>query len=207
MPSIPCWTECVGRVRSPHRPWFPAPAGRPRRFLASRRGAGLGPRRAPAAVAGRGAPSAAPGKAAKRPPRRRLENRTPPERIVADTLASCAAAKREIAPRPQHRRHEGLDDRAENGHPPSRAPDAGPPADGRPPTLGHRALGGAPPFRALHPPPLRPNHPDPTVSRPSAPCAVRLAPPTQPCRRAGVTGPRRAAVTVPFPACAPREEQ
>jgi putative transposase len=43
-----------------------------------------------------------------------------PRRIVTDQLASYGAAKREVAPGIDHRRHKGLNNRAENAHPPRR---------------------------------------------------------------------------------------
>ena len=43
-----------------------------------------------------------------------------PRRIVTDTLPSCAAAKREVAPTLEHRAHKGRGNRAENSHGPLR---------------------------------------------------------------------------------------
>jgi putative transposase len=43
-----------------------------------------------------------------------------PRVIISDTLASYGAAKREILPRVEHRRHKGLNNRAENAHQPTR---------------------------------------------------------------------------------------
>ena len=43
-----------------------------------------------------------------------------PRVIITDTLKRYAAAKREILPRVQHRQHKGLNNRAENSHPPTR---------------------------------------------------------------------------------------
>jgi putative transposase len=43
-----------------------------------------------------------------------------PRRIVTDKLASYGAAKREVAPGIEHRRHKSLDNRAENSHLPLR---------------------------------------------------------------------------------------
>ena len=43
-----------------------------------------------------------------------------PRRIVTDKLASYGAAKREVAPRMEHRSHKGLNNRAESSHVPLR---------------------------------------------------------------------------------------
>ena len=43
-----------------------------------------------------------------------------PRRIVTDKLAAYGAAKREVAPSIEHRRHGGLNNRAENTHLPLR---------------------------------------------------------------------------------------
>ena len=43
-----------------------------------------------------------------------------PKRIVTDKLGSYAAAKREVMPMVEHRRHKGLNNRAENSHVPIR---------------------------------------------------------------------------------------
>ena len=43
-----------------------------------------------------------------------------PRRIVTDKLAAYGAAKREVAPGIEHRRHKGLNNRAENSHVPLR---------------------------------------------------------------------------------------
>jgi putative transposase len=40
--------------------------------------------------------------------------------MITDKLASSAAAKREIMPAVEHRQHKGLNNRAENSHPPTR---------------------------------------------------------------------------------------
>ena len=45
----------------------------------------------------------------------------PPARvIITDKLASYAAAKRALMPSVEHRKHKGLDNRAENSHQPTR---------------------------------------------------------------------------------------
>lgn len=43
-----------------------------------------------------------------------------PRVITSDKLASYAAAKRELLPGVEHRRHKGLNNRAENSHQPTR---------------------------------------------------------------------------------------
>jgi len=43
-----------------------------------------------------------------------------PRVVVTDTLASYGAALREILPSVEHRRHKGLNNRAENSHQPTR---------------------------------------------------------------------------------------
>src|ERR687884_1823016 len=43
-----------------------------------------------------------------------------PRLLITDKLASYGAAKREIMPRVAHRRHKGLNNRAENSHQPTR---------------------------------------------------------------------------------------
>jgi putative transposase len=43
-----------------------------------------------------------------------------PRVIITDTLASYAAAKKEIMPGVEHRQHKGLNNRAENSHQPTR---------------------------------------------------------------------------------------
>ena len=66
----------------------------------------------------------------------------PPKRIVTDKLASYAAAKREVAPRLEHRRHKGLNNRAENSHLLFRA--------GERVMRSHRSPGGLQRFVAVH---------------------------------------------------------
>jgi putative transposase len=44
----------------------------------------------------------------------------PPRVLVTDKLASYGAAKRELVPGVEHRRHKGLNNRAENSHQPTR---------------------------------------------------------------------------------------
>ena len=44
----------------------------------------------------------------------------PPRVMVTDKLASYPAARRELMPGVEHRRHKGLNHRAENAHPPTR---------------------------------------------------------------------------------------
>jgi putative transposase len=44
----------------------------------------------------------------------------PPRVMITDKLASYGAAKREILPGVEHRRHKGLNNRAENAHQPTR---------------------------------------------------------------------------------------
>ena len=43
-----------------------------------------------------------------------------PKRIITDRLRSYAAAKRQVMPTVEHRRHKGLNNRAENSHQPIR---------------------------------------------------------------------------------------
>ncbi len=43
-----------------------------------------------------------------------------PRVMITDKLASYGAAKREVMPSVEHRRHKGLNNRAENSHQPSR---------------------------------------------------------------------------------------
>ena len=60
-------------------------------------------------------------KAAKRLPRKLLKRQTRPPRVmVTDKLASYPAAKRELIPGVEHRRHKYLNNRAENSHQPTR---------------------------------------------------------------------------------------
>jgi putative transposase len=60
-------------------------------------------------------------KAAKRLLRTLLKKqRRPPRVLVTDKLASYPAAKRELMPGVEHRRHKGLNNRAENSHQPTR---------------------------------------------------------------------------------------
>ena len=60
-------------------------------------------------------------KAAKRLLRKLLKKQTRPPRVLAtDKLASYPAAKQELMPGVEHRRHKGLNDRAENSHQPTR---------------------------------------------------------------------------------------
>ena len=59
--------------------------------------------------------------AAKRPLRKPLRRQCRAPRVmVTDKLASYAAAKREVMPGVEHRRHKGLNNRAENSHQPTR---------------------------------------------------------------------------------------
>jgi putative transposase len=44
----------------------------------------------------------------------------PPRVMITDELASYGAAKREVMPGVEHRRHKGLNNRAENSHQPTR---------------------------------------------------------------------------------------
>src|SRR5207344_2590483 len=44
----------------------------------------------------------------------------PPRVLITDKLASYPAAKRELMPGVEHRRHKGLNNRAENSHQPTR---------------------------------------------------------------------------------------
>ena len=44
----------------------------------------------------------------------------PPRVMITDTLASYGAAKREVMPSVEHRKHKGLNNRAENSHQPTR---------------------------------------------------------------------------------------
>ncbi len=60
-------------------------------------------------------------KAAKRLLRKLLKRQCRPPRVmVTDKLASYGAAKREVMPSVEHRKHKGLNNRAENSHQPTR---------------------------------------------------------------------------------------
>jgi putative transposase len=60
-------------------------------------------------------------RAAKRLLRKLLKKQgRPPRVMVTDKLASYPAAKRELMPGVEHRRHKGLNNRAENSHQPTR---------------------------------------------------------------------------------------
>ena len=60
-------------------------------------------------------------RAAQRLPRKLLKRQgRAPRVIVTDKLASYGAAKREVMPSVEHRRHKGLNKRAENSHQPTR---------------------------------------------------------------------------------------
>ena len=60
-------------------------------------------------------------KAAKRLLRKLLKRQgRAPRVMITDKLASYSAAKREVMPGVEHRRHQGLDNRAENSHQPTR---------------------------------------------------------------------------------------
>ena len=60
-------------------------------------------------------------RAAKRLLRKLLKKQTRlPRVMVTDKLASYGAAKREVMPSVEHRRHKGLNNRAENSHQPTR---------------------------------------------------------------------------------------
>src|SRR3954466_1666327 len=60
-------------------------------------------------------------RAAKRLLRKLLKKqRRPPRVLITDKLASYGAAKKEIAPGIEHRKHKGLNNRAENSHQPTR---------------------------------------------------------------------------------------
>src|SRR5690242_17462082 len=60
-------------------------------------------------------------KAAKRLLRKLLKRQMRPPRVmVTDKLASYSAAKGEVMPSVEHRRHKGLNNRAENSHQPTR---------------------------------------------------------------------------------------
>ena len=59
--------------------------------------------------------------AAKRLLRKLLKKQMrPPRVLITDKLASYPAAKREVMPGVEHRRHKGLNNRAENSHQPTR---------------------------------------------------------------------------------------
>ena len=59
--------------------------------------------------------------AAKRLLRKLLKRQMRPPRVmITDKLASYGAAKREIMPGIEHRKHKGLNNRAENSHQPTR---------------------------------------------------------------------------------------
>ncbi len=60
-------------------------------------------------------------RAAKRLLRKLLKKQSRPPRVmVTDKLASYGAAKREVMPSVEHRKHKGLNNRAENSHQPTR---------------------------------------------------------------------------------------
>jgi len=60
-------------------------------------------------------------RAAKRLLRKLLKRQCcPPRVMVTDKLASYGAAKREVMPSVEHRKHKGLNNRAENSHQPTR---------------------------------------------------------------------------------------
>jgi putative transposase len=60
-------------------------------------------------------------RAAKRLQRKLLKRQCRPPRVmVTDKLASYSAAKQEVMPSVEHRRHKGLNNRAENSHQPTR---------------------------------------------------------------------------------------
>jgi putative transposase len=60
-------------------------------------------------------------RAAKRLLRKLLKKQTRPPRVmVTDKLASYGAAKREVMPSVEHRKHKDLNNRAENSHQPTR---------------------------------------------------------------------------------------
>src|SRR3954464_5060900 len=60
-------------------------------------------------------------RAAKRLLRKLLKKqRRPPRVMITDKLASYPAAKKELMPGVEHRRHKGLNNRAENSHQPTR---------------------------------------------------------------------------------------
>src|ERR671910_3307823 len=48
------------------------------------------------------------------------KQRRPPRVMVTDKLASYGAARKDLMPGVEHRRHKGLDNRAENSHQPTR---------------------------------------------------------------------------------------
>ena len=63
-------------------------------------------------------------KAAERLLRKLLKKQgRPPRVLITDKLASYPAAKQELMPGVEHRRHKGLDNRAENSHPATRTAD------------------------------------------------------------------------------------
>src|SRR3954469_5384616 len=60
-------------------------------------------------------------RAAKRLLRKLLKKqRRPPRVMITDKLASYGAAKSEVMPSVEHRKHKGLNNRAENSHQPTR---------------------------------------------------------------------------------------
>ena len=60
-------------------------------------------------------------RAAKRLRSKRLKRQCRPPRVmITDKLASYEAAKREVMPSVEHRKHKGLNNRAENSHQPTR---------------------------------------------------------------------------------------
>src|SRR5215218_8756000 len=60
-------------------------------------------------------------RAAKRLPRKLLKRQgQPPRAMITDKLPSYGAAKQDLVPGVEHRRHKGLNNRAENSHQPTR---------------------------------------------------------------------------------------
>jgi len=60
-------------------------------------------------------------RAAKRLLRKLMKRQCRPPRVmITDQLASYGAAKRELMPSVEHRKHKGLNNRAENSHQPTR---------------------------------------------------------------------------------------
>ena len=79
----------------------------------------------------------------------RRQGRTP-RVMVTDKLASYPAAKQELMPGVEHRRHKGLNNRAENSHQPTRRPGSMPPPRCSPgPGERRRRAHPAPILRAL----------------------------------------------------------
>ena len=87
-----------------------------------------------------------------------------PRVVITDKLASYGAARREVLPSVEHRRHKGLNNRAENSHQPTRdgsggcggsrvraMPSGSSPPTGRSPATSARAATASPPTPTVRP--------------------------------------------------------